>query len=357
MGARCVGGLAGGVASGAVAAWIGAAAAGPTVDFSDASSSAKLESRVGVGIEQDGFALGADVKLVGQDGRTEVLPQVTSGWSGPGGLDLKTVLSYGDWNLGPAAFRPSVETTLLARPNFAFIDRVTGDVRRSAGGDISSLDFKFSRLDTGWTLFGGSPLDVAADLALQDGAAAAATSTFESSLGVGRALNVTGDLKLTATPLGPPAPVLDTRLVYRVPVAFVDRVEGSAGRDADGEAHGSLSVLFPSLSSRTLERTPFKLSSKATLQQLVLPGGGPAAVSMDFETRVSGVAAPALGGTDALSFVYERRLDADRGARSSLAYDHSWQPAERATIGLDFKIVADPGALAPTMGLHWSAEF
>ncbi len=353
MGARCVWRL----ASAALMGWACAAAAGPTFSHSDTAAGDKVESRMGVGIEHDGLALGAALTLVGAGGRTEVLPQITSAWSSPGGVDLKTVLRYGDWNLGPEAFRPSVDTRLSLRPDLAFIERVTGDLRRSAGGDSSALDFTFSELDTGWKLLGGSPLDVSANLALQDGTSAAAVSTIESTLGVGRALDVTGDLKLAATPLGPPAPTLDTRLVYRAPVAFVDRIEGSAGRDPTGQAYGSLSVLFPSFSSRTVERTPFKLSSSATLQDAAAPGGGPGVVSMDFETRVSGFAAPLLGGTDALSFVYERQLDADRQAHSSLAYDHSWQPAQRATIGLDLKIAADPNAWAPSMGLHWSAQF
>lgn len=333
-------------------------AAAQTLIYSDSSSESagRLESRMGVALDASALALGANVTLVDENGRTQVLPRITSDWSGLGGVDVETVFAYGDWNLGGDAYRPTVDTRLRFRAPVAFVERIEGDVRRGGADADETLKLDFSGLDTGWALLGGNALNVRADLTVsEEGERPDAVSTIVSSVGVGRAVDLESDLHLDALAAdGGFAPSLDTRLVYRQPLPFVQRIEGSASRDAAGQGRDAVSVLFPNLSGAA--SSPLRLGSKATLEEAV--GSGAAAVlRMGVETTLSGFATPLLGGTNALSLTLERTLDADRAQRSSVAYDHSWSPGRRASIGLDLKLVAEPDQLEPSMGVKWLAQF
>ncbi|HEX5420624.1 MAG TPA: hypothetical protein VFY39_11535, partial [Gammaproteobacteria bacterium] len=82
-------------------------------------------------IDQSELALGANLTLIGKDGQTQVLPQLTSDWSGFEGLDVKTVVLYGDWN-STGAPAPSIDSTLLFRTNWAFIDSLKGEIHHAS---------------------------------------------------------------------------------------------------------------------------------------------------------------------------------------------------------------------------------
>ncbi|HEX5419960.1 MAG TPA: hypothetical protein VFY39_08165, partial [Gammaproteobacteria bacterium] len=323
------------------------------VTYSDSSTAEKLHSRVGLAIDQSELALGANVTLIGKGGQTQVLPKLTSDWSGLSGLDVKTVVLYGDWN-GATPRVPSVDSTLLLRTDWAFIDSLKGEIHHASDGRDAALKLGFSDLDTGLKLFGGAPLDVKAGLTVQDADEETdAISTLSSSLGLGDAIHVESDLHVATNAS---APSVDAQLVYRDPVPFVQRVVGSATRDATGESHRTLSVLFPDISGNDFAPAPFKLDSQATLEKVLSPEGL-ATLSMGFQTTLSGFATSLLGGSNELSFKVERRLDANRERTSSLAYDHAWRPGRHASIGLDLKIVNDVDQLEPSMGIKWLAQF
>jgi hypothetical protein len=176
-------------------------ASAQTITYSDSSTPKKLQSKVGVGIEENGFSVRADMLMVGQDGQTQVLPRVTSAWSSPDFLDVSAVLSYQDWNGSADLFEPSIDTRLLLKSRLAFVDAIEGNVRRAGGASEDSLKVKFTGLDTGLAIFGGHPLGLQADLLLRDaGANARTTSNLSSSWGVGKSLDGKRDSYFSPTP-------------------------------------------------------------------------------------------------------------------------------------------------------------
>jgi len=336
---------------------IGAAAA-QTITYSDSSSPEKLQSRVGIGIGQEGLALGADMTLVGEHGETRVLPRVTSSWTTLDFLDVNTVIAYDDWNRTADPFRPTVSANLLITSEVPFVERVEAELRRSDSTSNESLNLALNPMDTGLRLFGGDPLGIDADLALRSsGEQLTTTSSVTSSWGLGAAVDVKSVLRLEdGAASGPTSSALDTTLVYETPLAFIDALEGRIYRsDATGASRQSVAILFPEMSSGGQHGTSFKLASKAIVGETLRPNGLEA-MTMGVETKLSGLLPPLLGGSNALSFKVERMLDSTRTQSSTLAYDHAWSPGD-ASIGLNLKVLSDPEDVEPSMGVSWSTAF
>src|SRR5690606_33513929 len=139
-----------------------AGAAAQTVIYSDSSTPDKLQSKVGVGVDEGGRALQAGVTMIGQDGITRVLPRITSEWKGLDFLDLDTVLSYDDLN--GEGLAPTVDTSLLLTSDVAFVDRVEGTLRRKGASTSETVRVRFTRFDTDFAVLGGNPFGVATDV-------------------------------------------------------------------------------------------------------------------------------------------------------------------------------------------------
>lgn len=342
-----------------IASFAGGGAAAQSFHYTDSSTKEKLESRMGVGLEEDFLSLGADLTLIERGGDTDVLPKLTFGSSLLDALDMKTVLSYDDFN-DRAAGRPVIDTQLQLDAGVDFIDGIEGRLQRSATGADEKLSVRFSELDTGWRLFGGDALGFRSDVTLHDaGDRRAAVSTVRSSFGLGSALDVESALSIDAEEAAASGrPAIDTRVVYRVPVAFVDRIEGDVARKPTGDERTALSVLFPDFSGGDVV-SPFKLQAQATLEELAAPGGMDE-VRLGLSTKLTGFATPLLGGTNSLMLKLERGLDAQEWSRSSLAYDHTWAPAERSSVGFNLEVARDPDELdeiEPTLGIKWLTQF
>jgi hypothetical protein len=344
-----------------IAACVSRGAAAQSFHYTDTSTKEKLQSRVGFAVEEDLLSLDADLTLIGQGGDTDVLPKLTFGTSGSsllGGLDVKTVLAYGDFNDPASAAQPTVDTKLKLDANGVLIDAIEGSVRRTGTGADEQLSVRFSELDTRWRLFGGDVLGIRGDVTVRDAAdARAAVSTVRSSFGVGSALDIESALSIEANDAaGKGLPGLDTRIVYRVPLAFVDRVEGTVVRKPSGDERTAVSVLFPDFAGGDAEAA-MKLQAQATLEELAAPGGTDE-LRMGVTTKLTGFATPLLGGSNSLMLKLERGLAADARSRSSLAYDHTWAPAERSSVGLNLEVGREPGELIePTLGIKWLKQF
>jgi hypothetical protein len=335
---------------------IATSAAGQSFHYTDSSTEEKLQSRVGFAVgEQDLLSLDADLTLIGQGGDTDVLPKLTLGSALLDGLDVKTVLAYGDFNEPAAADRPTLDTKLELDTDLALVDKIEGSVRRTQTGAAEKLSVRFSELDTGWQLFGGDPLGIGGDLAVREaGDERAAVSTLRSSFGLGAALDVEGTVRIEADePSGAASPGIDTRIVYQVPLAFVDRIEGSVARKPSGDERAAVSVLFPDFAGG--DATAFKV--QATLEELTAPGAEDE-LRMGVTTKVTGFGTPLLGGTNSLMLKLERGLLADAWSGSSLTYDHTWAPAERSSVGLNLEVARKPDdLLEPTLGIKWLKQF
>ncbi|HEX7081702.1 MAG TPA: hypothetical protein VF329_11865 [Gammaproteobacteria bacterium] len=325
-----------------------------TVTYSDSSSAEKLESQVGFAIGEEAFSLEADMTLVGEGGATRVLPRVSSSWSGGDFLDVETVLLYEDMNRTLGLSSSALETRVQIAPSIPFVERLDAELRRSAGAANDTLSVAFSELETAFSVLGGDPLDMRADVTLlATGEESAAESRLTSTWGLGETVDVKSVLRVAEDP-SVAGPTLDTTLVYDAPVAFIDKIEGEVRRTSIGAERQSLALLFPELSTGDAV-SAFTISSKAVLEEM-LQADGVETVSMGVETKLSGFMPDLLGGRNALSLKLERMLDTQI-ATSSLAYDHSWSPSEAASIGFNLKVLRNPDDVEPSMGLTWSTEF
>jgi hypothetical protein len=320
-------------------------------------SADKLESKLDLGIANAGLALSADMRLIGETGQTKVLPRLTTSWTTLEFLDVKTVFVYQDLNAAAGPSRPSVSTDVLIRSEVPFLDRVEATLQRAQSTTRNALHVRFTELDTALELFGGRPLGIRTDVTVRDGPGRLETSSsVTSAWGLGPALNVQSVLKMDDDPhAGWQRSVLDTRLVYRSPVAFIERLEGQIRRNAGGGAQQSLAILLPELSAGIEHGTSFSVTGKALISELESVDGLETR-TFGFETKFSGFLPPLLGGRNALRFTLERGLAADGPRTSSFAYDHAWSPGD-ASIGLNLKMLREADELAPSMDITWSTRF
>jgi hypothetical protein len=346
------------VAAFSIAAGLPLSAGAQSFHYTDSSTVEKLQSRVGFEVEQDALSLDADLTLIGQGGDTDVLPKLTFGSSLVDGLDVETVLAYGDFNEAATAYSPTIDTKLELDAGGVLVDKIEGSLRRTSTGADEKLSVRFSELDTGWQLFGGDALGIRGDLALSEaGDDRAAVSTVRSSFGLGAAVDIESTVRVEADEAsGAGSPGLDTRIVYTVPLAFVDRIEGAVARKPSGDERAAVSVLFPDFASGD-PAASFKLQAQATLEELAAPGAADE-LRMGLTTKLTGFATPLLGGTNSLMLKLERGLAADAWTQSSLAYDHTWAPAERSSVGLNLEVARKPDdLLEPTLGIKWLKQF
>lgn len=327
-----------------------------TISYVDSSTPEKLEARVDVGVEQLGFGLNADMRLIGEHGATKVLPRITSSWTTLEFLDVKTVFVYPDLNTIERTSRPEVNTNVLVYSELPFLERVEATLRRTEQTLRNDVKVRFAPLATRLDLLGGRPLGVRTDLTFRDeNDRRSASSRVVSTWGVGRSLDIESALSLDQLPGGDAQSSIDTKLAYASAVPFVDRLEGRVRHD-DGGRTQSLAVLFPELAAGAAHGTSFNVTGKALVEQRLAADGGEIR-KIGFETKLAAVEPPLLGGRSALSLKFERGLGADAASTSSLAYDHAWAPSDSASIGLNLKMLRDADALEPSVDLVWSTRF
>lgn len=328
-----------------------------TISYADSSTQEKLQSKVGLGIGDDRLGLSADMTLIGYQGETKVLPRISSSWSSFDFLAVETVINYPDLNAADSAASPTLNTQLRLDPRMRFLDRVEATLQRAESTAQRSLRLQFTEISTGLNFFGGRPLNLRSDFALQDGRNRRSTiSNLTSSWGLGRAIDVQSVLRLDDSATGAlERSRVDTKLVYQSPLMFIERLEGQV-RHERGARTQSLSIAFPKVSAGIEHESLLSLQSRALVKEM-LRADGEETRTVGFETRLSAVRPPMLGGRNALSFKVERSLEAEGWTTSSLAYDHAWAPTEAASIGLNVKMLRDADDLAPIMDLTWSARF
>jgi|GEM_PF-2078159 len=324
------------------------------ISYAESSSKDKLESRLDLQLGSSDLGLGANMRLIGQNGETKVLPRLTSSWSSLRFLDVKTVLDYG--NLNAASLSPKLGTNIVVTTGTAFIDRIEATLERADSVARQSLGIRFTELDTDLDVLGGKPLALRADLGVKrSGGESLASSSLSSSWGLGRALTMQSVLRLDETAAsGFGRSALETKLVYRSPFPFIDRFEGEI-LDGPDRRRQSIALLLPALSRGDPYGSSISLTGKASLRE-TLDAYGTETRSVGFETSIKGILPPLLGGQNAISVKLERGLGTLDDYSSSLAYDHAWSPG-RASIGLNFKMLRDVDDISPSMDLSWSASF
>lgn len=341
----------------AVTASISQAALAQSVVYTDVSTHEKLQSSFGVGLDEDWLSLQADMTLVGQDGRTRVLPRVTTAWSGLEFLEIDTALQYEDWNSSAEPLRPTIDTRVMLSAGVPFVSAIEGSLRRSGASSTDTWKVKFAGLDTGVDVLGGDPFRLDADVVMRAGGdGAGTTSNVTSSWGLGRAVDVKTGLRFDYDGTGErAAPALDTSFVYQPSVAFIDRLEGELHRSTSGDLRQSIGLRFSELSRGDPYGSSLKISSRAIVEEM-LHADGPESVSMGFETKLTGMLPPLLGGSNALSLRVDRQLDDGDGRSSTLVYDHTWSPGD-TSIGLNLKVLRRLDAVEPSMGVTWTTQF
>ena len=340
----------------AALAFLPIALSAQTISYVDSSTPEKLEARVDVGVEQLGFGLNADMRLIGEHGTTQVLPRITSSWTTLEFLHVKTVFVYPDLNTVERTSAPELNTNVLVYSELPFLERVEATLRRAEQTLRNDVNVRFAPISTSFDLLGGRPLGVRTDLTLRDENDRRSTSSrVISTWGVGRSLDIESALSLDQLPGGDARSAIDTKLAYASSVPFVDRLEGRIRRD-DGGRTQSLAILLPELAAGAAHGTSFNITGKAVVEQRVAADGGEIR-KIGFETRLVAAEPPLLGGRSALSLKLERGLGADGVGTSSLAYDHAWSPSDAASIGLNLKMLRDADALEPFVDLVWSTRF
>ena len=325
------------------------------VTYTDASTADKLDSKLDLRLGTADLGLSADMRLIGQQGTTKVLPRITSLWAPLQLFDVRTVLDYGDLNSATA--RPKVDTSIVVRSDVPLVERIEASLQRTERSAQQSLGLKLSPFETGLDLRGGAPLAFRADMTVKRiGERSLASSKLTSSWGLGEALTMQSVLQLDGQQGSSwERSALDTKLVYRSPFSFIDRFEGEI-YDAPHRHRHSLAVLLPKWSRGEQHGSSFTVTGKALIREMVEIGGNETR-SVGFETKLVGVLPPLLGGRNALSLNVERGLGLDDDLhRSSLAYDHAWSPGG-ASIGLNLKMLRGTDTLEPAMDFTWSAMF
>src|SRR5690606_8966908 len=184
---------------------------------------------------------------------------------------------------------------------------------------------------------------------LRNGGPSTEPSSFNSSISVGQALDLS-----TVWQLG--ADGYDTRLTYRASSAVVEQVVAGLRRAPNGEIAQSLGVRFPDV-SRSREVGPeLRLTSGATLEETLSPSGIET-LRMGFETTIAGLRSALVGGISKLSLKLEQPLEDGSDERASLAYDHAWAPRDETSIALNLKMLREAGEVEPTFGVTWRSKF
>lgn len=324
------------------------------VSYIDSSTPDQLKGKVDMVLGGPRAGLLADMTLSEQEGITKVSPRITSSWAPLDALGVKTVLQYADLNA--ATPNPTMSTSIVLRSQARFVERVEATLHGANSTARDSLQMQFRKLDTGLGLLGGETLGFRTDMKVESsGGQPAASSTVSSSWGVGRALKMQSVLRFSGAPDVPmQRSALDTKLVYRTSLSFIDRLEGEIHRGLDGDRH-SLAMLLRELSSSVEHGASFKLTGKALLREIERADGTESR-RVGLETKFVGVLPPLLGGRNALSFKVERGLGEELRS-SSLDYDHAWSPAPETSIGLRVKMLQQADDLEPSWDLRWSARF
>ncbi len=328
-------------------------AAGQVI-YVDASTAEKLDSRLDMRLGTADLGLSADMRLIGQQGATKVLPRITSSWAPLQLFDVKTVLDYGDLN--SAASRPKLDTNIVVRSDVPLLERIEASLQRTERSSQQGLGLKFSPLETGLDLRGGAPLVFRADMTVKRvDERSRASSKLTSSWGLGEAWTMQSVLQLDGQHGSRwERSTVDTKLVYRSPFGFIDRFEGEIHEAPNRHRH-SLAVLLPKWSRGEQHGSSFSVTGKALIRETFDVSGNETR-SVGLETKFVGVLPPLLGGRNSLSFNVERGLGVDDLHRSSFAYDHAWAPGG-ASIGLNLKMLRNIDAIEPAMNLTWSAMF
>lgn len=327
-----------------------------TFSYVDSSSAEKLESRIDLEMGDETFGLNADMTLIGRDGATKVLPRVSSSWSSPDLLDIETVFVYPDLNAEEAGSAPTVSTNLLVRSELPFVERVEATLE-SAKSTTRSLRLRLTELDTGIGLLGGRALGVRTDVALRRlRDRTLASSKVSTSWGLGPSLGAESVLLLADSQgRGLERASVDTKLVYTSPLVFVDKLEGRVRR-GNGSSARSLAIHLPRIAAGAEHGNPLGISGKALVEEAVA-ADGLETQKLGFETTLSVVDVPLIGGRSALSLKVERPLEDARSSSSSVAYDHAWSPGDDAKVGLNVKMLRGADDMEPSVDLTWSARF
>lgn len=112
-----------------------ALADGVTTYFQSSANQHPL-SNAGVSVSGDRLRLKADVSMRAPNDRTEIVPNVSSGFTLGKNLDIETRVNLTEWNTGSDG---SFDTRLHLRSLGPFVDELEGRVRRTPDGLTSQL--------------------------------------------------------------------------------------------------------------------------------------------------------------------------------------------------------------------------
>jgi hypothetical protein len=325
------------------------------VSIVDSSRFNRLESKFDMQVGGAGASLDADIKVVGEDGKTQFAPRITSNFAVLPRLDVRTVLE--SRNLNAQTANNSVDTRISMRPSLQFVDRIETSLLRSTNRTRESLKISFSRFDTNLNLFGGNALNFRADMQHERlGSRSVTTSNVKSSFGLGDVLSVQSALRVDdRAGAGAHRSALETRLVYAMPFSFFKSLEGEIKRGRDGEQQ-SLILKLSEISGESRRGSSFRLSGKAQVRE-VLARDGAASRRLELETKLSGGFASPFGGENSLSVKIERGLGHEDLRNATLSYNHEWAPTDEAWIELKLKTRRRGDRVEPSMDLTWSARF
>lgn len=121
----------------ALAALCSAPACADGVDaYFESSARDRPRSNAGVSVSGDKLRFKADVSMRAPHDRTEIVPNLTSGFVLGRNLDIETRVNLAEWNTGADA---SFDTRVHFRSLGPFFDELEGSVRRSPDGLTSQL--------------------------------------------------------------------------------------------------------------------------------------------------------------------------------------------------------------------------
>jgi hypothetical protein len=288
-------------------------------------------------------------------GETEARSRLATSWAPSPRLRLNTEIT--DADLNKAASVPSFDTSVLLRPNLAFLDRVEATVERATNRSTDSVVLRFTELDKRLQFAGADELGLRANFKAENrGELFQSTSNLESTLRFSPAFGVRSALRLESKEgAGSTRSTLDTVLVYDAHFGPIDGIEGRI-EQRSADSRRSLAVSFSAAPGDTASSTELDLTGKAVLRETVW-ADGLAAQSLGLEARISAPFDSLIGGRSALKLDLERKLSESAPLESSLAYDHEWTPVQDTAIGLELRLLRKRDSESPSINLVWSTLF
>jgi hypothetical protein len=219
----------------------------------------------------------------------------------------------------------------------------------------------------------GDWLQLKADVALRHGSGGTqVVPNFRSTFDLGAHLDVEtrvdfADRNYEGGAIGA---TVNTRVHYDPPAPFLEAVDGTAWKSADGQEGEALNIAFRKVISIAGRERPITIRGLAAVETTSI-GALPSALPEDpgaegsrryrVETEVRGLIRSLSRGKSALRLKIERLAGAQVETAKSVAYDYSWTVRNVVQLGLNVGMRSATeqavAVLEPSVGLTWRTQF